>query len=839
MTTIPKPGSVSFEGRVTKAKPYEWGFGSTPRTARLRDQLYWKSAVVKDFVNVAMGLGKTEFRQGILADTNRARLVTQAFRETEGQPVVLQCARMVQKLCEEMPIFIKDGELIVGDANGAPNTVRWYPETNVEWMPEAITTGGFSEMVTEEERREIVEDICPYWADKSVAARIKASIPQDMAPMMFSYGPFCAYTWEQARAIPAYDWEMLYRQGLRARVEAVEVKIKDLDSRVADTDPGEYLEKKNNWVAMAKCGRAIIRYAERLAELAQLQAQEENDDVRKKELEEMAEILVRVPAEPPRTFHEALQFYWIVDTTAHFMVRWGSGSGTRIDQIWWPYYEADMRANRITRERALELVECLFLKIQEIGAALEWPIGFTGGSGASIFYTADICGSKPNGDDASNDLSCIVMEALANLHLTQPPVALRYHSNISPDVIQRAIDLGRLGLGHPSYFNEDLLEKWALMRGWSPEDAKKTQASGCVANAIMGKTVQSTGAPWIGTANMLKVFEEVLYQNDQELKAGCLTLPPGKKATDMQSSDELLEALLNRMLFYTKLGTVSWNIAQQIIMDHKPDPCNSFLHEDTMERGIDALKYNKQHDTWPNIIPFGGVNVSDSLAAIQKLVFDDNKYTLDELLTALQANWAGYEEMRQDFLNAPKYGADGDFADDWALKFQSQLEGTISQVRDAWGYTAALDGSTATGYALYGMAAGASADGRHAAKPLADGTRSPMAGTDKVGPTAVLNSAAKIPYMHPELLNQRFMPQFMEGDSKAMFAEYLREWYDKGTVPHIQFNVVSSDDLRDAQEHPEEHADLIVRVAGYSAHFVDLPGPTQESIINRSEQSFT
>jgi formate C-acetyltransferase len=204
-TAIPKPGSISFEDRVTRAVPFQWGFGSTPRTSKLREALYWKAAVVKDFVNVAMGLAKTEFRSGIRADVDRARLVTRAFRETEGLPKVLQYARMVERLCDEMPIFIIDGELIVGDPNGNPDEVRWYPEINVEWMPDAITTGGFSSMVTDEERREIVEDICPYWADKSVAARIKASIPQDMSPMMLTYGAFCANTWEQGRIIPAYD----------------------------------------------------------------------------------------------------------------------------------------------------------------------------------------------------------------------------------------------------------------------------------------------------------------------------------------------------------------------------------------------------------------------------------------------------------------------------------------------------------------------------------------------------------------------------------------------------------------------------------------------------------
>ena len=838
MTTIPKPGSISFADRVTKLVPFEWGCGSTPRTAKLRDQLHWKASIVKDWINVSLGLGKMEFRQGIRVDLDRARLVTQAFRETEGQPRVLRYARMVEKLCDEMPIFIKEGELIVGDPNGTPDEVRWYPESNVLWTPESVTTGGFSEMVTDDERKEIVEDICEYWKDKSVAARIRMSLPEDMAPVIMAYGASVLHMWEEGRVTPAYDWEMLFKQGLKSRIEAIEAKLRDLDSKVSELDPAEYLEKKYNWQAMARCGRAILRYAQRMAAQAREQAKEENDKTRKKDLEEVAAVLDWVPANPPRTLHECLQFEWIVETTGHYLARWGNSAGTRIDQVWWPYYEADMESGRITREKALELVECLFLKIQEVGAPLEWPVTFAGASGAEIFYTADICGTTPDGKDASNDLSCIILEALSNCRLTQPPVAIRYHRDISPDVVERAIDLGRIGLGHPSYFNEDLLEQWGLMRGWSSEDAKKTQAMGCVANNIMGKTVAGTGLIQIGALHLVRILEEVLYQNDQEVRAGTIVLPKGEDVREMTSAHEIMDAVLDRVLFYTRVGVVSWNIGQQVLMEYKPDPCTSFLLEDTLERGIDMTKINKEDDTWPNVIPFGAMNVSDSLASIQRLVFDDKKYTMDELITALRANWAGYEEMRQDFINAPKFGNDDDYADKWAVDFQVKMNETVGRAQDAWGYKVTMDGTTATGYAILGMAAGASPDGRRAFEPLADGTRSPMAGMDRKGPTAVLNSVGKIPYMHTELFNQRFMPQFMEGDNRNLFAEYLRQWYDKGTIPHVQFNVVSSDLLHEAQAQPDKHSDLIVRVAGYSAHFVDLPEMTQNSIINRTEQSF-
>jgi pyruvate-formate lyase len=273
-------------------------------------------------------------------------------------------------------------------------------------------------------------------------------------------------------------------------------------------------------------------------------------------------------------------------------------------------------------------------------------------------------------------------------------------------------------------------------------------------------------------------------------------------------------------------------------MDYKPDPSNSLLNDETLQRGIDLLRFNKEGDTCPSVIIFGAINAADSLAAIQKLVFDEKKYTIEELLTALQANWKGHEVMRQDFLNAPKHGNDDDYADNWTVKLLVKLDETISAFKDAWGCSFTIDGSTATGYTIMGLITGASPDGRRAGTSLADGTRSPMAGTDRNGPTAVLNSVGKVPYMHTELFNQRFMPEFLEGDNRKLFADYLKVWHKRG-IPHIQFNVVSSEELREAKARPEEHSDLIVRVAGYSAHFIDLAGHTQDSIIERTEQAFS
>lgn len=837
---VPKPGSISFEDRVAKKEPFEWGYGSTPRVNKLREAMFWKAAVTKEWVNVAAGIGKCTFREGqkIKVDMDRARLVTRAYRETEGQPWVLRRARAVELMCEEMPIFIKPGELIVGDANGAPDEIRWYPEASVWFMPEGVTTGGFSEMVTEEERKEIIEDICEYWTGKCVRDRIYDEMPAFVKPIV---GPdptlvsVYPQTWEESRALPGYDYESLYKDGLQARLDKIETKLKELDENIGNIAPAEYLKKKHEWEAMAICGRALIRYAARHAELAREQTATQTDETRKKELEEMADILEWVPANPPRSFQEALQFMWIIEIVGHFMTVCGNGSGVRIDRVWWPYYEADMESGRITREKAVELVECLWLKAQDIGSPLEWPPIFSATSGFDVGWAPNICGADENGKDVSNDVTCIALEALANLHINQPPLCLLYHRDISPDVMERALDLIRTGSGQPSIHNQDLLEKWCYTRGWSTEDAKNVQLGCCVNPHIRGRAVTASGIATLGAIFAIKLLSEVLGLFETPDVPG---KPELKDPRQMSSADELLDAYCERLLFYMQIGVHSWNLGHQIVIEYSPDPCNSFLLDESVERGIDLTELHKEHDTWPMMIFMGGMNLADSLSAIQKVVFDDGKYTMNQLIEALAVNWEGHEEMRQDFLSAPKFGNDDDYADEWVVKTYTRIhDGTLRQVKDAWGWPCTIDGSTAAAFQSVGLSCGASPDGRLAGTPLADGTVSPMTGRDKNGPTAVINSVGKIPYMHSQLLNQKFLPMFLEGDNRKLFADYLRVWHEKGTIPHIQFNVVDGQVLREAQAHPEQHTNLQVRVAGYSAFWIDLSTETQDSIIDRAEQS--
>ena len=309
------PGSISFEGRAKKAKPYDWGFGCTPRVANLRSHVYSKSSVIKDWAEAVSGVGVVRFRKNVRLDVDRARIVTKVFKETDGMPIALRKAEVISRICDEMPIFIKPGELIVGDPNSAPDEVRIFPEIAVSFLPDALE-GGFKDMVTPEEKAELLE-IHDYWKDKSLEYQIESMLPKEVLPFICRTptNPCTnADLWNCGRTLMDYDYERLFQDGIKARVAKAEAKLEELKNKVSEMPPSEYMEKKNSWEGMIICGKALIRLACRYAELARQQAQKEVDPVRKKELEEIAAVCEWVPANPPRTFHEALQFFWFNET---------------------------------------------------------------------------------------------------------------------------------------------------------------------------------------------------------------------------------------------------------------------------------------------------------------------------------------------------------------------------------------------------------------------------------------------------------------------------------------------------------------------------------------------
>ncbi|MCD6561366.1 MAG: hypothetical protein J7L16_06375 [Deltaproteobacteria bacterium] len=652
LEALENPGINSFEHISVSSKPYEWGLGSTPRVARLREGLYSKANVLKEWSDVLSGVAKPTFRSNVRLDVDRAKLVTDSYRQTRGKPLAIRRALCMKKLFEELPLFIEDGQLLVGDPNSAPDEIRWFPEVACDYMIDAVKPdGGFGHMVNDEERKLILDYIIPYWKDECQDKKIRETIPEDIFPYVFrspdNPSAFSSH-WNAGRTEITFDYDVLFEQGLNRRIKMVEEKLEKLEAEAKEGMTGlsvkDYITKKQNWEAQIISGKAMVRFAERYAELAEQQAAEQKDEKRKEELLELARICRKVPANPPESFYEALQFFWCIETGRIINVP-TNGLGVRIDQVWYPYYRKDIENGVITRDQAKELLECWMMRVQAVGSHAEEPQLFTLTSGGEIFYTANIGGTHMDGTDACNDLTALLLENLATLRINQPPIMFRMHRNVSENMLTRVTETIRAGTGHPSVFNEDLMEKWALLRGYSPYDAKRTQAAGCVTMSCTGKPLSAGFMIEVGFIAQGKMLEYALFQGDDTFgmgnRAGSskITRPETKDPREMKSADELLEAHCEQLNFYMRIANISHNIAHEIILENCPEPLFSFLLDGTMEEGKDLHQAWTEFDTWPNLISLGFVNVSDSLADIQRLVFNEKKYTMDQLLNALKTNW--------------------------------------------------------------------------------------------------------------------------------------------------------------------------------------------------------
>lgn len=840
---LEKPGIREFTEKCIKGSrgepPTEYGWGSTPRVAMLREMTFSKGNVVKDWDAALTGAGVTTFRSAIRGDVDRAVIVTKSYKETEGQPWPIRRAKMMEKLCQEFPIFIKPGELIVGDPNSAPDEVRFYPEICVSYLPQAITEGGFREMFTEEEKKVIIGDIYEYWKDKCFDAVTRRYLPDD-AKDYIDLGPynpagFCTLMMNGVSSY-VFRYDQIFKEGIKGRMEKVEAKLAEHKASIpiGKMSMDEYLKKKDNWEAMIISGKALLRYAERYAELVEEEAKKEKDKARRKELEDMAERCKWVPANPPRTFHEALQFFWFCEVVVRFL-NGGIGSPGRPDQFLYPYYLNDLKEERLTREKALELIECLFLKIQEVGAPIMRSEFFTVSAGNMILYAAGLGGTTVDGQDASNDLTCLMLEAMADIRTEQPALTFRYHPRVSPLVIDRVIDLLRAGMGQPAIFNEPLMEKYMLMRGHPVEAMKDVVTNACVDSALQGGRMGGGYMVGLGHSLPLKQLEIAMYQGLDKvsgLQIGARTPAP----KTFKSAHDLLDAWLDQLEFYYRRYAEIYSVEQQVCAERFQMPMVSLVMDEPPEAGIDINELDIKYEGMGKLHGFSVTDVGDSLAAVQRLVFDEKKVTMEELVEACRTDWKDKEELRRFCLRAPKWGNDDDYADNWRKEAYIKSIQRTKAVKDAWGYPMLAEGSMLAAYIALSRGIGATPNGRRDGAACADGTISPYIGMDIKGPTAVLNSIAKLPPLHNELLNQRFAAEFLEGENRKLFADYLCSWYDAETF-HIQFNTVSSETLRDAQQNPEKYEHLLIRVAAYVAYFIDLPREVQDSIIARTVQA--
>ncbi|MEW6442734.1 MAG: pyruvate formate lyase family protein [bacterium] len=770
------------------------------------------------------GRSRGLFRPEVRLDLQRSRLMTESFKETDGQAMVLRRARALAHVLDHMGIFIRDWERIVGYQTSDPAGIYHPIDMNWKSVQRLVNSEAGRTLLDDAGRREL-DQICAYWNGKSMSDRQQQAFTGHLGKYWQYEGTFLWTHWSEL-GVP--DYESLLREGLTARIRRARARLEEIDRTV----PPDYIDQKELLEAVILVLESVNRFSRRYALLAADMAASERDPERKAVLEEIARTCEQVPARPPRTFLEAVQFFYFIHLVRYLEYS-TLGIGLRIDHVLGPFYERDVREGRLDRDQAREILQLLWVKFLELGLVYS-PLVTSVYGGVASLQAVTIGGLDRSGRDVTNELTYLVLETAREMRTIEPSIALRVHANTPEPLLSAATDVVRTGVGYPSFFNDEalipLLEKW----GVPPEDARGYSVSGCVYMEIPGKNITRRVAGYFVLAKCLWWALHRGVDPKTGEQRGARTPDPAV----FRGWEDVLEAYLEQVKFFlTKMVQVE-NTCRDLYAKYCPKPFYSAIVDGCIEQGKECKQWVYPSMVHDFAMVIGGTNVADSLTAIREVVFDDGIVTLPELVRIMDRNWAGREDVRQACLRAPKYGNDDDYADLVARAVHHRTEAAMETVKDRFGYSIRGDGSAVS--ATYGLAVDtpATPDGRPDGAPFADSTLAPQPGADKKGPTAVLNSCAKIETLetYNHLLNQKFLPQYLEGDMKPVFLGYLKTWREK-KIPHIQFNVVDKETLLDAQQYPEKHRDLIVRVAGFSAYFADLSRGLQDHIIARTEQS--
>ena len=786
--------------------------------------------VIKAVRNVRRGYQKDEasrgmYRPGIKLDLQRSRLLTESYKETDGEPMVVRRAKALENILTKIDIYIQDWERIVGNNVSTPEGL--YFGIDMNWRSvQRIVSGEEGQTLLDDAGRAELAGLCKYWKGKSMSDRQQKMFTGDLLKYWKYEGTFLWTHWSEL-GIP--DYEKIFKVGLKGIIKEAEDRLREIDQKV----PPDYVEQKEFIQAALIALQASVKFAHRYAQKAREMAAKASDGDDRKRLEEIAITCEWVPENPPRSLLEALQSFFFIHVIRY--IEYSTlGIGVRFDKIFGPYYEKDLQDKKITKGEALELLQLLWVKFHELGLVYSPMLSGIYG-GVESLQALTLGGVDENGKDITNEMTYLVLETAETMRTLEPSIALRYHDGTPDRLLSKASEVIRTGIGYPSFFNDKsmipTLQKW----GVPAADARDYAVTGCVYIEIPGKNIARRAH---GGLILPKCLWWALHRGKNP-KTGEQWGAPTPDPATFRSAEDLLNAYLEQVrFFYGKQNKIE-NTCRSLYEKYLPRPFYSAVLDGCIEKGKDSRQWAYPSMVHDFVVIIGPTNVVDSIAAVKKVVFADQKVSMGELIKAMDNNWVGFEEIRQRMLRAPKFGNDDDFVDEIAAQVHHKTSEVLAEFTDRFGYPCRGDGSGVS--ATYGCAfdTPATPDGRKDGDPFADATLSPSQGRDFKGPTAVLKSASKIDttksYNH--LLNQKFLPSALEGDMKNIFVNYLRTWGDL-EISHIQFNIVDKATLLDAQKHPENHPDLIVRVAGYSAYFVDLSKGLQDSIIARTEQSF-
>jgi pyruvate formate-lyase/glycerol dehydratase family glycyl radical enzyme len=758
----------------------------------------------------------------------RALSATRSHRETEGEPLVIRRARMLYRILAEHPLVIQPGELIVGTKALTPRGSPVYPEVNCAWVERDLdklaTRKDTPFLVSDGTRRLLREEVFPYWRNRQIVDRIDESVPPEMWK---ADQRGVLYHYYRSRTIGHF--QAAYGKVLERGLEGI---IADAEQSRARLDPNgsEHANRQQFLDSVVLACRGAILLAGRYAIEAQSLARTEPDPARRAELEEIAEILTRVPAQPAVTFREALQSFWLTHLVLNLETSGHAFGPGRFDQYLYPYYRHSIDSGEIGQAKAQELLDLLWVKFDEITLAKDSGESQTSSSYPD-FQNLNIGGLTRSGRDAVNELSFMCLEALEHTRLPQPGLSAQVSSCTQPKFLLRCCEVLRLGTGMPAMFNADVMVLGMVNRGKTLPDARASSLNGCVAAYCDGKDRMSSS----GYFNLAKTLELALNDGVDRLTGEQLGPRTGDPRT-FTGFAELMAAFAAQVGYFADMKVRYDNIVRGIYARHCPVPFTSAVIDDCIATATDWHAGGAHY----KIATVSGVavgTVADALSGIRTHVFEKRTFSMAELVEMLDRNWEGHEAERQTLVNrTPHYGNDDERADELAVRVQDIFCSAVERHTDFQGARYWVDMLPTTSHIALGEVTGATPDGRKAGEWLSEGV-SPVQGHDLNGPTASTRSVAKLDHARTNgtLLNLKLNPETLRTDRDLhKLAALIRSYFGQGGH-HVQFNIVDRAILLDAMEHPERHRDLLVRVAGYSDYFTVLSREIQQEILSRVE----
>lgn len=788
-----------------------------------------------------------DFREEVLdekpyIDAERAILATEAYKENLNQPRVMVRAKMLEKVLDNMSIYIEDKSLLAGNQATKNRNAPIFPEYTMEFVINELDQfekrDGDVFYITEKTKEQLRE-IAPFWENNNLRARGEALLPEEVRVFMETGVFGMEGKLNAGDAHLAVNYERILKDGLKG----YEKRVKECKASLDLTDP-DSIDKYCFYKAVLIVLKAVHNFANRYSVLAKDLAEKEMNQKRKIELLEISRICSKVPYEPAETFQEAVQSVWFIQLILQIESNGHSLSYGRFDQYMYPYYDRDIKNGTIKESEALELLTCLWIKTLTINKVRSQAHTLSS-AGSPMYQNVTIAGQTTDKKDAVNDLSFLVLKSVAQTRLTQPNLTVRYHKNINKHFLDECVEVMRLGFGMPALNNDEIIIPSFMDWQVKEEDAYNYSAIGCVETAVPGKWgYRCTGMSYINFPRMLLCT----MNNGVDLTSNKRFTKGYGYFTEMESYEELLKAWDKTIREITRYSVIVENVIDKASERDVPDILCSALTDDCIARGKTIKEGGAVYD-FISGLQVGIANMADCLAAIKKLVYEEKKITRQELWDAILDDFSSPKNKKiQEMLirEAPKYGNDDDYVDQLIVEAYDSYIDEIEKYPNTRYNRGPIGGiryagtSSISANVGQGMSTMATPDGRNAFEPLAEGC-SPAHNSDKNGPTAVFKSVSKLrtnKITGGVLLNQKMTPQMLSTEENRQKLELLiKTFFNRLHGYHVQYNIVSKETLIDAQKHPEKHKDLIVRVAGYSAFFNVLSKKTQDDIIGRTEQS--